>query len=264
MRIAVLTLATLAALGGQLPASPAPAFGAASIKINRSGDTRTSMRILPGGHIEARNRTLRLLIQAAFAVQDFQIIGGPKWQTSTRFDVTTRGGDRQITQHDVRAMLQTLLADRFTLSVHHETREFSVYALRLDRTDGRLGPTMRKPDADCFVGRGAPPSPPQPGDSRPLACGFTEAPGDLTARGVDMAALAIELTDYTDRPVVDQTGLLGNFNLSLKWSPDASGADANLPSLFTAVREQLGLKLESTRGPVDVVVIDRAELPSED
>ena len=97
-----------------------------------------------------------------------------------------------------------------------------------------------------------------------MVCGFTESAGDLTARGVDMPALAIELTEYTDRPVVDQTGLKGNFNLSLKWSPDASAADANFPSTFTAVREQLGLKLERTKGPVDVLVIDRVEMPSED
>jgi uncharacterized protein (TIGR03435 family) len=256
MRIAVLTFATLAAVAGQT-------FEAASIKLNRSGEARTSMRILPGGHIEARNRTLHLLIQSAFALQGFQIIGGPKWLTSTRFDITTRGGDRQITQHDVRVMLQTLLADRFKLIAQHETREFSVYALRPNRADGRLGPSMRR-DADCFVGRGAPPPPPQPGDSRPMVCGFTESAGDLTARGVDMAALAIELTEYTDRPVVDQTGLKGTFNLSLKWSPDASAADANLPSIFTAVREQLGLKLEGMKGPVDVLVIDRVEMPSED
>ena len=264
MRIAVLTLATFVALGGQAPTSPPLTFETASIKINRSGDGRTSMRMLPGGHIEARNRTLPLLMQAAYAVQDFQIIGGPKWLTSTRFDITTRGGDRQVTQNDARAMLQTLLADRFKLAVHHETREFSVYALRLTRVDGRLGPSMRRPDADCFVGRGAPPPPPQPGDSRPMVCGFTESAGDLNARGVDMAALAIELTEYTDRPVVDQTGLKGNFYLSLKWSPDASAADANLPSIFTAVREQLGLKLEGIKGPVDVLVIDRVEMPSED
>jgi uncharacterized protein (TIGR03435 family) len=263
MRIAVLTLAAFVGLGGQPPTPSTTAFEAASIKINRSGDVRTSMRLLPGGHVEARNRTLHLLIQSAFALQDFQIIGGPKWETSTRFDITTRGGDRQITQNDVRAMLQTLLAGRFKLVVHHETREFSVYALRLER-NGRLGPSMRNPDADCFVGRGAPPPLPQPGDSRPMACGFTESAGDLTARGVDMAALAIELTEYTDRPVVDQTGLKGNFNLSLKWSPDSSTADANLPSIFTAVREQLGLKLEGIKGPVDVLVIDRVEMPSED
>ena len=247
----------------EVPTSPTLTFETASIKINRSGDGRTSMRMLPGGHIEARNRTLQLLMQAAYAVQDFQIIGGPKWLTSTRFDITTRGGDRQVTQNDARAMLQTLLADRFKLAVHHETREFSVYALRLAR-DGRLGASMRRPDADCFVGRGAPPPPPQPGDSRPVVCGFTESAGDLTARGVDMPALAIELTEYTDRPVVDQTGLKGNFNLSLKWSPDASAADANFPSIFTAVREQLGLKLERIKGPVNVLVIDRVEMPSED
>ena len=154
-------------------------------------------------------------------------------------------------------MLQSLLADRFKLATHHETREFSIYALKIDRTDGQLGPTIRRPDADCFIGRGAPPPQPQPGDSRPVVCGFTESNGDLSARGVDMAALAIELTEYTDRAVVDQTGLKGNFSLSLKWAPDGAAADSNLPSIFTAVREQLGLRLESTKGPVDVLVIDQ-------
>ena len=254
---------TLVALAIGAALSQSASFEAASIKTNNSGDARTSMRILPGGHIEARNRTLKLLIQAAYALQDFQIIGGPGWLNSARFDMTTRGADRPITQDDLRAMLRTLLADRFKLAVHHETREFSIYALKMDKPDGRLGPAIRRPDADCFIGRGAPPPQPQAGDSRPLACGFTESSGDLAARGVDMPSLAIELTEYTDRAVVDQTGLTGHFNLSLKWAPGAT-ADANLPSIFTAVREQLGLKLESTKGPVDVIVIDRAEKPSED
>jgi uncharacterized protein (TIGR03435 family) len=252
------------ALTAQAPLPTRPSFDAASVKVNTSGDVRTSIRILPGGHIEARNRTLALLIQSAFTLQDFQVIGGPNWLNSARFDITTRGADRQITQNDLRAMLQTLLADRFKLAVHHETREFSIYALKLDRADGRLGPAIRKPDADCFIGRGAPPPQPQPGDSRPLVCGFTESSGDLAARGVDMATLAIELTAYADRAVVDQTGLKGNFNLSLKWAPEGAPADANLPSIFTAVREQLGLKLESTKGPVDVLVIDRVEKPAAD
>jgi uncharacterized protein (TIGR03435 family) len=257
-------LVAVAAMAAFSQSTPAPSFETASIKINNSGESRTSMLLPPGGHIEARNRTLKLLIQAAYPLLDFQIIGGPGWLTSARFDVTTRGPDHQITQDDLRAMLRELLADRFKLAVHHETREFSIYAMKLNRTDGRLGPEMRRPDTDCFIGRGAPPPTPQPGESRGFVCGFTEAAGEMTGRGIDMPALAIELTEYADRAVVDQTGLRGNFNLSLRWLPEGAGGDTSLPSLFTAVREQLGLKLESTKGPADVLVIDRAEKPSED
>ena len=100
----------------------------------------------------------------------------------------------------------------------------------MDRPDGRVGNALRKSDA-CFVSRDAPAPLPEPGDSRRLVCGFTESPGDLTGRGVDMAALAIELTEYTNRAVVDQTGVRGTFNLSLKWATDGSAADTNLPSI---------------------------------
>lgn len=267
MRVMVLAsitaVVTLSLHAATAQVATTPSFEAASIKVNNSGDVRTSMRLLPGGHVDARNRTLKLLIQTAFALQDFQIIGGPKWLASARFDVITRGPDRQITQADLRAMLQGLLADRFRLTTHRATREFSIYALRMDRRDGRLGSAVRPAD-DCYIGRGAPSPAAQPGDTTRGVCGFTERAGDMTARGVDMASLAIELTEYTDRPVVDQTNLRGNFNLSLKWSPEGTASDSNLPSIFTAVREQLGLKLESTTGPVDVLVIDRAEMPTED
>jgi len=121
-----------------MPKGSPQSFEAASIKFNTSGDVRTSMRLLPGGHIEARNRTLKMLIQTAYGLQDFQIIGEPNWSKSARFDMTTRGADRQITQDDVRAMMRTLLSERFRLSLHHETREFSIYALRRNRSDRRL------------------------------------------------------------------------------------------------------------------------------
>jgi uncharacterized protein (TIGR03435 family) len=244
---ALLALTTLRAAAAQAPQAPtagAFSFDAASIKVNNSGERPTSMRTLPGGRIEGTNRTLKLLIQNAFELQDFQIVGGPEWIDSARFDVVATA-NRDVTAAERSAMMRALLADRFKLATHTERRDASIYALRLARLDGRLGAGLKKATDDARDG-------------------FRESEGTLTTQRTSMARLVRELTSYAGRPVVDETGLAGEWALTLTWAPDAAAGDANLTSIFTAMREQLGLKLDPTRGPVEMLVIDRAEKPSED
>jgi uncharacterized protein (TIGR03435 family) len=177
-------------------------------------------------------------------------------------------------------MMQDLLEDRFKLRAHRETRELPIYVLMLERTDGKMGPGLRASITDCANvaarGRlGPPPRSMAPGERPP--CGMRMAPGQLIGGGVPISQLTLPLSQFAQRMVVDRTGLSGNFDIDLKWTPDAlpqgpapPGApplpsiDPNGPSLFTAVQEQLGLKLESARAPVEVLVIDHVERPTPD
>jgi uncharacterized protein (TIGR03435 family) len=267
-------------------------FEVASVKANKSGDNRIGIGFQPGGRFRATNVPLRELISAAHGTPQplpaFQITGGPKWIESDRFDIVAKApGDPQPGPNGpppaMFAMLRTLLADRFQLILHRETKDMAIYALVLARADGKLGPQLKPATTDCAAmmaaarGRGAPPPPPAPGDRMP--CGMRMFPGNLSGGSSPIAQLTNVLARFVNRTVVDQTGLTGNYDLDLQWTPDQMpqgrgdpppGApalpaiDPNGPSIFTAVQEQLGLKLESTKGPVSVVVIDRVEHPTED
>jgi bla regulator protein blaR1 len=267
-------------------------FEVASVKANKSGDNRIGIGFQPGGGFRATNVPLRELISAAYGTPQplpaFQITGGPKWIESDRFDIVAKAsGDPQPGPNGpptvMFAMLRTLLADRFQLILHRETKEMAIYALVLARADGKLGPQLRPAATDCAAlmasarGRGAPPPPPAPGERMP--CGMRMFPGNLSGGSSSMVQLTNVLARFVNRTVVDRTGLTGNYDLDLQWTPDQMpqgrgdpppGApalpaiDPNGPSIFTAVQEQLGLKLESTKGPVSVVVIDRVEHPTED
>ena len=267
-------------------------FEVASVKANKSGDNRIGIGFQPGGRFRATNVPLRELISAAYGTPQplpaFQITGGPKWIESDRFDIVAKApGDPQPGPNGpppgMFAMLRTLLADRFHLILHRETKDMAIYALVLARPDGKLGPQLKPAATDCAAmmaaarGRGAPPPPPAPGERMP--CGMRMFPGNLSGGSSSIAQLTNVLARFVNRTVVDQTGLAGNYDLDLQWTPDQMpqgrgdpppGApalpsiDPNGPSIFTAVQEQLGLKLESTKGPVSVVVIDRVEHPTED
>jgi uncharacterized protein (TIGR03435 family) len=280
----------------QAPASnaEAPAFEVASIKANKSGELRSFLGNPPGGRFSATNMPLRGLIAFAYGtpqpLPNFRIIGGPSWIDSDHFDIaakastefqpSTNGPSPQIP-----LMLRALLAERFKLVVHNESRELPVYDLVMARSDARPGPQLRKSDVDCAAllasrrGGGAPPPPPQPGER--LQCGMMASPASIVGGSVNMGQFATLLARMVNRTVVDKTGLTGNFDINLTFTPDqpakAPGAsvdqpirvngvdiDPNGPSLFTALQEQLGLKLESQKGPVDVVVIDSVDHPTED
>jgi uncharacterized protein (TIGR03435 family) len=260
------------------------AFEVASVKPNKTGDGRIMFGLQPGGRFNATNVTLRMLLRQAFNVQEFQIVGGPDWMTSDRFDVIAKAPEGEFTAELMRPMLQSLLAERFKLVVHNETREMAIYALVKARNDGKLGPNISPAAIDCAAvmrGRrgGPPPSPPQPGQR--LECGFMIGPGRMNAGGMPLSNLAQTLSPQVGRIVIDKTELTGNYDFELTYSLEGLGSifprggpplvngapapvDPNQPNLFTALQEQLGLKLDSQRGPVDVVVIDSVQQPAAD
>jgi uncharacterized protein (TIGR03435 family) len=236
-----------------------------------------------------------MLIRNAYQLQDFQMVGGPGWISEDRFDVIAKAeGDGDANPFRPtkpgetsrgQLMLRALLAERFKLAVHNENRELPIYALVLARNDGKLGPQLKKSAIDCLAnpGPGSRPQAPQPGQPPPPppgpgsmggACGIRIAPGSMSVGGSPMAQFAGSLAMWVGRIVVDKTGLEGAYDFTLTWTPDQMpqrppGApdmpiDPNGPSIFTAVQEQLGLKLDSQKGPVSVLVIDHVEHPVED
>jgi uncharacterized protein (TIGR03435 family) len=267
-------------------AAPGPTFEVASVRPNKSGEPFVRLGIQPGGRYTATNVPLRLLIRNAYQLQDSQIIGAPGWVDSDRFDIVAKAeGDVPLSgpggpPGPIQFMLRALLAERFNLKMHSEQRELPIYALVLARADGKLGPQLRPAAADCAAlvaarRGGAPPAPPQPGERLP--CGMRIGPGQLTGGSLPLSLFANTISPFVQRVVVDRTGLSGNFDFELSWTPDQvpqgpppPGApqqpsiDPGGPSILTAVQEQLGLKLDSTRGPVEVFVIDNVTQPTPD
>jgi uncharacterized protein (TIGR03435 family) len=279
-------LPSLRAQAPQAAADPAK-FEVASVRESTSGDNKVMLGIQPGGRFNAINVPLWDVIRQAYAVQRTQIVGAPDWTETARFDIVAKaegdiaGAGPGAPPGPLHFMLQDLLADRFKLRTHRETREMPIYALMLARSDRKLGAGLRPSTVDCAAmrGRGArggfPAGPPPPGE-RP-ACGMRMAPNGVMAGGVSLAQLTQVLSQVAQRIVVDRTGLEGSFDIDLTFTPDRMpqgppppGAppmpsiDPNGPSLFTAVQEQLGLKLESGRAPVEVLVIDHVERPTPD
>jgi uncharacterized protein (TIGR03435 family) len=235
-----------------------------------------------------------LLVISAFQKHLFEVAGGPPWQNSARFDITATTENKAATTDQLLDMLKTLLADRFKLKTRTETRDLPIYALMVARDDRRLGQKLTASTADCpdfkvqqqqefeaLATRGLGAAQPKPGEVRP--CSVTTLPSGtgligVKAAGQTMTALALMLTQLTGRPVVDKTGLTGlydfEFTTDLQTLMRLSAERGNNapiprnlaegPSLMTQMQEDLGLKLESQRGPVDVLVIDGAELPAPD
>ena len=254
----VLLMCAGAAFGQQPPAADA-AFEVASVKVNRSGLSNSGSTTRAGGGYVGTNLTLHQLVTEAYRLRPFQVIGGPGWIKIDRFDINARAPEGATGRPD--PMLRTLLADRFKVRVHTETKEQQVYALVLARADRRLGPKLTPTTKECGAA-GA-------------SCGMNVNTGTTAATlsGVaqPLTRLATALSGFAvDTIVVDRTGLNGNFDMELQWTPDvirsaAAGTPAgDGPSLFTALQEQFGLKLESARGPVTYLVIDSAELPTPD
>ena len=263
-------------LNGQEPPK-SPAFEVASIKENVSVSDNASVRAQPGGRLSVSNNSLRNIIRNAYNVQNYQIIGGPDWINTVRWDITAKAPD-DATPPQLLLMVRTLLADRFKLVIRHETREMPVYALVLARPDARLGSQLRSSSVDCAAilsaakARGEALSPTTNG--RPT-CGTRTTRGNMMTTGVAMTDLARNLAPFAGRPVVDKTGLSGVYDVDLTWTPEQgpAGADGTATppapstdgvSLFTAVQEQLGLKLDAQLAPVEVLVIESAQRPVED
>jgi uncharacterized protein (TIGR03435 family) len=265
---AVALAAALAAgvVDAQAPPAAAsrPAFEVASVRPNTSGSGGMRVGVHPGGRFEAVNMPLSQMIENAYRLHDFQIISGPPW-LSDRFDIIAKAETEFApaapgTLATQWLMLQSLLAERFQLVAHRETREMDIYALVRAREDGRLGPRLRPSNIDCdaLMRTGAPlppPAAPAPG-MRPIRpCGMRAGGGNVVAGASKLDVLIGNLSGETRRIVENRTGLTGAFDIDLSWAPDGS-TDTTRPSLFTALQEQLGLKLESTRAPVELLVID--------
>jgi uncharacterized protein (TIGR03435 family) len=262
---------TIAPVAAQVIKSdgPKPQFEVATVRPNKSGDTSASLGPRPGGRLIGTNQTVRNLIRNAFNVQPDQLIGGPDWMDSDRFDIQAKAADADVDEKGMMPYpqymlrLQSLLEDRFKMVTHWETRELSVYALVL-ASPGKLGPKLKAHTGDCT--RPPASAPPAPG-SAPVNCGtrtnMTGTVGKVTGTGITMQTFARNLSGGTGRFIIEKTGLAGAYDLELEFTPDQS-PDTTGPSLFTAMQEQLGLKLDSQRAPVEVVVIDRLERPVPD
>jgi uncharacterized protein (TIGR03435 family) len=261
-----------------------PAFAVATIKKNTTGADAQSMRLQPGGRLVVTNQPLRRLILFAYVLQPQQLTGGPAWLDSDRFDIVAQAeGDLSPTPPGgppgtPQLMMQRLLAERFGLVVHTESRELPVYALALARSDGRLGPRIKPAAVDCLalmtkVPGGVPVQAPQLPDGRPACGARRDGTGRVTAGGTSMLMFATQLlTGQSDLLVVDRTGLTGAYDFDYEYAADGPGrgdgpnpatAVADRPSLFTALEEQLGLKLQPTRAPIDVLVVDQVTPPTE-
>lgn len=275
----------MALLSGQ----SAPAFEVASVK--RSPDAPFSfpgVMLQPSGRATSPGTSARQLILVAYGLQDIQLSGGPSWIGSDLYAIDARAG-ADATRATVRLMLKSLLAERFQLVAHLEKRELPAFALVLADRNGKLGPRLQRSGPECAPVKAPegvplpPPPPPGPGpgfvavlpqDPLGPTCGFVSFPGWLSGRRLTMGHLVTPLTQLTRRPVVDETGLAGEFDVDVTFMPDQpvalNGAAAppslsqsDRPPLLTAIQEDLGLKLETRRREVDVLVIDRIERPSE-
>lgn len=259
------------------PEDAKPQFEVASIKQGSLGLPGGWIRMEPGGRLfRVTNMTLKELIQRAYSVDPFQVSGGPAWVDSARYDVNATS-EKPSKPPEIRVMLQSLLADRFQLTIHRETRELPVYALVLAKKDGKLGPSLTQPKEGACIEY----DPAHPPPITATVCGttrFNPSHGWLTIVRQPFDSLTKTLREVLGRAVIDKTGLTGNFDIHLEWTPDPNEVARLLavlppgvpnpppsdgPSIFVAVQEQLGLKLESQKGPVEVLVIDRAEKPSE-
>lgn len=245
------------------PAIDGPRFEVASVKPHRSADdVMLALQFHEGGRFTSTG-TVRMLIRTAYGVQESQLAGGPGWINSDLFDIVARAEDAAATPEGMRLMLRQLLADRFAVRLHTESRDMPIYALGVTRADLALGPRINRATAAC----------------ERTPCDVRHAPGTLRASGMTMAELAANLSIWVDRLVTDRTALGGTFDLRLQWTPDrlpqpptqlwtadlpVDAVDPNGPSMFTALQEQLGLRLDAQRGPVDVFVVDRVERPTAD
>jgi uncharacterized protein (TIGR03435 family) len=253
-----------------------PAFDVVSVKPNKSDGNMVRIMAKPDGY-SASNVSLKMLVQAAYGIREDLISGAPSWADSARFDIDAKvaGSDvdalKKLSPEQRRLILQPLLADRFKLKAHTETKQLPVYELVLAKGGSKLkeataGDTyangIKGPDG---VGRGGM---------------MRVGRGQLTAQAVPMTSLANMLSQQLHRTVLDKTGLTGKYDLELNWTPDQgsdpmfkgpegspqrgdAAPDASGPSIFTALQEQLGLKLQSAKGPVETLVIDHVEMPSE-
>lgn len=266
----LLVSVSLAARDGQ-PIEAAD-FEVASVKRNLSGETRVRFE-MPPGNLNAVNVPLRFAIRQAYRVPEARVVGGPAWLDTERYDIAAKAPSAMANPDSLRMMLRSLLSDRFGVVVHAESRDVPVYVLRVARSDRKLGPNLRESSTDCTW------RPAAMAGNR-VQCGIlvSQAPTGASLRGggTTIAEFTRLLGDFVDRPLVDETGLKGKYDLDLEFAALKSalpgervpgglgpGSPNELPAVFTAIQEQLGLKLEAQRRVTEVYVVDRARRPGE-
>ena len=296
----LLLAAGLAPLATNQTPAPRPTFEVASIKPNHSAGRQAGIQMAPGGRFVATNVPLRFLVEQAYGVKSFQISGAPGWLDSERYDIEAKteasgedpGHDepwklteeqRKLREEEFKQRVQALLAERCKLTVHHDTRELPIYTLVVGKNGAKLqeskdgvGPSPDEFKPDGPKGEG-------PKMGRMNGPMMRMGRGEIIAQRMSMTMLANSLSRQLDRNVVDNTGMKGHYDFDLKWTPDEmqdamfkglggggdakpasdSAPDASGPSIFTAIDQQLGLKLESKKAPVEILVIDHIERPSE-
>ena len=213
------------------------AFEVASVKPSAEISGNMSIGRAPDGRFMATNTSLKDLVMWAYDVRSFQVSGGPSWTESAAFNVVAKpeSGEAQVQQ--LRTMVQKLLEERFQMSLHRETKEVPVYALTIAKSGSKLRDSVSAEMGISGGGRGR-----------------------MSYKKVSMSLLATQLSQQLGKAIVDRTGLTGEYDFNLEWAPDDN---AEGPSLFTALQEQVGLKLESAKGPVELLIIDRASKPTE-
>ena len=278
--------ASVTVTGQSIPtADMSQKFEVASIKRSAAVEPGGRFGINPDRSLVVTNYTLYNIVRNAYGVQRYQFVPGtrvPDWFDTIRWNIAAKPPSRDVTQPQLMGMVRNLLAERFKLVVKVETREIDAYALVFDRPDRRQGPQLRQSNGDCEavrVARSANPPVEAPPVDRGF-CGTRNTAGSISTSGVPLADFARNLAPGAGRLVVDRTGLTGAYDVDLQWTPDqpavagAAGAAGDLSavalakadgvSLFAALREQLGLKLEPTKTSAEVLVIESGELPSED
>lgn len=260
-------LVTILLIGGCLCAQAPPKFEVASVRPNVSGDGSQFVRT-PGGLTATAD--FNLLLEMAFQTRLIDLSRVPDSLRSQRFDIVAKAAGK-ISGDQYWEMLQALLVDRFKLTFHRETKDAQVYALVVAKQGAKngtyTGPKLsRSIDAECPVN-----------PTGVNFCGVSPRPGMMIGQRVSMARIARELSPFAGRTVQDETGLTGSYDFQLTWTPDPGGSRGDLdklkaagipldpsgPSFFSAIQEQLGLKLQSKKGRVEILVIDHADQPSE-
>jgi uncharacterized protein (TIGR03435 family) len=264
--LVVLVLVAGPQLHAQAPVPPLR-FDVASVKPSTSKEFASFVSPQPGGRFVARNAALRHIIQVVYGVPPYALIGGPDWLDSTRYDIEGKTAtDAPAAQ--LYSMARGLLAERFKLSTRSEQRDTPGYALVVVRRDGRLGPSLSKLEADCDTQRRAPGAPVIVDGLPPCGRLFSDD-RTIGMNGRPLDDFARALSPRVGRPVANRTTLDGNYVLRFRWAPELEAAPPGAAvvsegvSLFTAIEEQLGLKLVGERTTMDVVVIEHVERPTE-
>ncbi len=254
MRTILLIVLCVGIVFGQAPATQST-FEVASVKPSPLDAPGMFIRPLPGGSLRVSGASLRNLISLAYDVRPFQISSSSQWLDTERYDIDARAAAFDANtptdpakpsqdRHKILESLKSLLADRFQLTLHTETREQPVYALLVNKGGPKIQESTDPRGLIRKMGRGT-----------------------LKGQAVKLEMLALNLSNELGRRVIDKTGLGGKYDFELKWEPRQAAepdlsADPEGPSIFTALQEQLGLRLEPAKGPVEVLVIDRAQKPS--